>query len=79
MRGLNIQRIVIEKEENERLYKALDILKDFNVSFGITLDETGLGSVTELDELSCSISDIADSIDRFLDDLGYCEYIEIES
>jgi hypothetical protein len=78
MRGINVQKIVIEREENEKLYKALDILKEFNDKFADTIDEAGLNYIDEFDNLGCVISHITNDLEDFLDDLGFCENIEIK-
>lgn len=78
MRGLNIQRIVIEKEENEKLYKALGNLNEFRDTFDDTVNELGLAKVDALDELGSDIDYIIQLLGEFLDNLGYCDYIEIE-
>lgn len=78
MRGVNVQRITIEKEENEKLYKALDNLHEFRNTFDATVDEVNLTDVVELNELSNDINYIIERLGEFLDDLGYCNYTEIE-
>ena len=78
MRGLNIQRIVIEREENEKLYQALNILKEFHNTLSCTIADNVLGIVEELNDLDDDIDEIAHKLSDFLDDLGFCDYIEIE-
>lgn len=78
MRGLNIQRIVVEKEENEKLYEALEILKEFRNTLGCTIADNVLGIVEELNDLNDDIDEITNKLSDFLDDLGFCDYIEIE-
>ena len=78
MRGINVRKIMIEKEENEKIYKALDILHEFRNTFGATIDEVGLTNVDELNDLNDDINYIIERLGEFLDDLGYCDYIEIK-
>ena len=78
MQGINVRKIIIEKEENEKLYKALDILHEFRNTFDATIDEVGLISVGALNELSNDINCTIESLGEFLDELGYCDYIEIK-
>lgn len=78
MQGISVRKIIIEKEENEKLYKALDILHEFRNVFDATIDEAGLTDVCELNDLSNDINCNIESFGNFLDELGYCDYIEIK-
>ena len=78
MRGINVQKIVIEKEENEKLYRALDLLSEFRNTFGNMIDEVDLTNVDALNDLCGDIGYIVERLGEFLDDLGYCDCIEIE-
>ena len=78
MRGINVRKIMVEKEENEKLYKALDFLHEFRNTFDATIDEVDLTNVDELHELSNDINYVIERLGEFLDDLGYCNYIEIK-
>ena len=78
MRGVNIQKITIEREENEKLYKALDILKEFSDKISATMYEVNLDGVEELVDLVDDIQRIVYDLNDFVDGLGCGDYIEIE-
>lgn len=78
MQGVNVQKIVVEKEENEKLYKALEILHEFRNTFDATIEEVDLTNVDALHELSNDINYVIERLGEFLDDLGYCDCIEIK-
>lgn len=71
MRGVNIQKVIVTKEEFDELRKALGILERFSDDFDSAIADNDLQDLYELTSLLDEIGQIKNSLDDFIIELDY--------